>query len=197
MKTELIKVPSRIIAMAIIVAGQCVWSCSGSLQTASKTTPDATLDQYRSYAWATPGKPDDKTPVDTRMFAPLIYREAAAALGKKGLELYTIQPDAVFIFHSSVQERVKYSKAAATTYSPYFEGPGYYPGFGPGVPGGEVLPQTYEEGTLAFEMYDTKTRKLIWQGWAEKTLTAKSDVQADIKQAINAIFNRLPIHHKK
>jgi hypothetical protein len=167
------------------------------MQTVSKPTPNVDLDQYRSYAWATPQKPDDNTPVDTRMFAPLIYREATAELAKKGMALDTIQPDAVFIFHSSVQEMVKYSKAPGTIYSHYFEGPGYYPGFGPPVPAGDVLPESYEQGLLGFEMYDTKTRNLVWQGWAEKTLTAKSDVPAVVTRAVNAIFSRLPIRHKK
>ena len=197
MKIKTIEMPSLRIPLYIIVVGWGAWSCAGTLRTDSKTTPNANLNQYRSYAWATPQKPDDNTPVDTRMMAPLIYMQAAAELKKKGMELDTIQPDAVFIFHSSIEERVKYAKAPATTYSPYFEGPGYYPGFGPPVPAGEVLPESYEQGILAFEMYDTKSRNIVWQGWAEKTLTAKSDIQADVKRAVSSIFSRLPIRHNK
>jgi hypothetical protein len=59
--------------------------------------------------------------------------------------------------------------------------------------GGEVLPKEYAEEMLAFERFDTKTKKVLWRGWASKPLSAKSN----IKHAVRDIFSRLQIRHKE
>ena len=53
------------------------------------------------------------------------------------------------------------------------------------------------QGMLFIEMYETKTQKLLWRGWAKKEITPKNDVEADIKAAIKHIFIRLPVKHKQ
>jgi len=178
--------------------------CSGGLQTGSRTESDASLKAYHTYAWIAPDDPDAISHAG-KVFAPLILSEADVALQKKGMKMDTLQPDAVFVFDSKVEEQVKYSKAPLTTYNYFWGGPGYYAGYGyagyagygPPIPGGEVLPEEYEQGMLAFQMFDAKTRKVLWRGWASKTLTGKSDVEADVKRAVRDIFIRLRIKHKQ
>lgn len=181
--------------------------CSGGLKTGSKMESDASLKSYHTYAWIAPNDPDAVSHAG-KIFAPLILTEADAALQKKGMKMDTLQPDAIFVFDSRVAEQVKYSKAPLTTYNYFWGGPGYYSGYagygyagyagyGPPIPGGDVLPEEYEQGMLAFQMFDAKTRKVLWRGWASKELTGKSDVEADVKRAVRDIFIRLRIKPKQ
>lgn len=182
---------------AFLITASLITCCSGSLKTSSNTEKGAILNNYKTYAWITPADPEGTSRADDRVYAPLIQQQADAALEKKGMQIDAEKPDAVFLFDAHIEEQVKYTKAPTTMGSYYYGGPGYYPAFGPPMPGGEVLPESYEEGILAFQMFDTKTKKVLWRGWAKKPLTGKSDVEADIKQAVRDIFAQLPIKHKQ
>ena len=189
-----------------LVIAMLVTGCSPSLQTSSKTEDGVKLDNYKTYAWIAPHNPEDTSRRDDKRYAPLIRQLADQTLEKKGMKLDASQPDAVFAFDTRVEERVKYSKAARSSASYYYGGTSYYPGVYVGstyydnnavIPGGEVLPQEYDQGMLVIQMFDAKTKKVLWRGYAEKTLTGKSDIEADIKKAVKDIFIRLPIKHNK
>jgi len=189
-----------------LVMAMVVTRCSPSLQTSSKTEDGVKFDNYKTYAWIAPHNPEDTTRKDDKRYAPLIRQLADQALAKKGMNLDAQHPDAVFAFDTQVEERVKYSKAAVSNASYYYGGAGYYPGVYVGaayydnntiIPGGEVLPQEYDQGMLVIKMFDAKTKKILWRGNAEKTLTGKSDIEAIIKKAVKDIFIRLPIKHNK
>jgi hypothetical protein len=171
--------------------------CSVKLQTASNTEKGAILNNYKTYAWIAPHDPDGKSRADDKAYGRLIHEQVDAALQKKGLVLNSEKPDAVFTFQTKVEERVKYSNAPASNSSFYYGGPGYYMGYGPAVPGGEVLPESYDEGMLSIEMFDANTKKVLWRGWATKPLSAKSDVESDIRKAIKDIIIKLPIKHNQ
>jgi hypothetical protein len=64
------------------------------------------------------------------------------------------------------------------------------------VAGGDIVQHQYQQGMLVIEMYDTKTQKLLWRGWAEEKITAQNDVEADVRTAVKHIFMRLPVKHK-
>lgn len=201
MKIKLIRITIICTTVGFLVSG-----CSGSLQVNSKLENGVTLEGYKTYAWVAPHNPEEKTRVDDKRYAPLIRQLSDEALQKKGMKLDTLAPDALFSFDTRVEERVKYSKAALSNPTYYYGGAGYYPGFyvGPAyyentapIPGGEVLPEEYDEGMLAIQMFDTKSKKVLWRGFAEKPLTAKTDVDATIKTAVRGVFNQLPIKNKK
>ena len=186
--------------------GFLVSGCSGKLQTTTKLEDGVTLDNYSTYAWVAPHNPDGKTRVDDKRYAPLIRKLSDEALQNKGMKLDTLAPDALFSFDTKVEERVKYSKAPLTNPTYYYGGPGYYPGFyvGPAyyentapIPGGEVLPEEYDQGMLAIQMFDTKSKKVLWRGWAENPLDANTNIEAVIKAAVRDVFNQLPVKHKK
>lgn len=190
----------------LIVITSLLINCSGSLKTTGKLENGVTLDNYSTYAWVAPHNPDEKTRVDDKRYAPLIRRLSDEALKKKGMRLDTLAPDALFSFDTRVEERVKYSKAQLTNPTYYYGGAGYYPGFyvGPAyyentapIPGGEVLPEEYDEGMLTIQMFDTKSKKILWRGFAAQPLTAKTNVEAVIKTAVRSVFNKLPVKHKK
>lgn len=203
MKTLAMKMICATLIYSVIVT--FVTGCSPSLQTSSKLESGVELNNYKTYAWVAPHNPDDKSRNDDKIYAPLIRQLSEQVLEKKGMKIDPLQPDALFAFDTRVEERVKYSKAAISNASYYYGGAGYYPGVYVGaayydnnaiIPGGEVLPEEYDEGMLAIQMFDAKTKKILWRGFAEKELTAKSDVEAIVRKAVKDVFSRLPIKHK-
>jgi hypothetical protein len=171
--------------------------CSGGIQTSSTTTKGAELQKYKTYAWIKPNNPDDETRKDDKIFSGLILETANVELNKKGFKLDTENPDAVFVFDTKVEDRVKYSQNPYVTVGPGYGGPGYYGPYSAPVSGGQFVAHETVHGMLFIEMFDTKTQNLLWRGWAEEEITKKNDVEADIKKAVKQIFIRLPVKHKE
>jgi Domain of unknown function (DUF4136) len=174
-------------------------SCGG-IQIDSTQTKGVDLKKYKTYAWGKPGDPDHDPNREPRkeskkMYTGLIKRLATAELLKKGFVLDTLKPDAIFVFNSGVEERISYSQGNVNTGYGY-DGYGYYGGgyYSP-VGVGRSSQHAYEEGMLYVDMLDTKTRQPLWGAWAKKKLTAKSDVEADVRSAVEKIFSRLKVQH--
>jgi len=173
-------------------------SCGG-IQIDSTQSKGVDLKKYKTYAWGKPGDgdPNQATHKETKkVYAGLIKRLASEELLKKGFVLDTLQPDAIFVFNSRVEERLTSSHGNVNTGYGY-DGYGYYGGgyYSP-VGVGRSSQHAFEEGMLYVDMLDTKTRTPLWGGWAKKKLTAKSDVEADVRSAVEKIFSRLNVQHK-
>ena len=171
-------------------------ACSGGIQTSSSTTKGAELKDYKTYAWGKPGDAEEDSRKDDKIFSGLILQLANAELEKKGFKLDTENPEAIFLFDTRVEERVDYTQNAYQTVGPGYGGPGYYGPYSAPVHGGQFVAHETVKGMLFIEMYDRKSQKLLWRGWAEEEITHKNDVEADIKTAIKHIFMRLPVKHK-
>lgn len=68
---------------------------------------------------------------------------------------------------------------------------GYGMGVGMGYGGGVQVDQ-YEEGTLGIEAYDTKTKELIWVGWATGKMKKELDLDR-LRSTIQQILARFPV----
>jgi len=170
--------------------------CSGAIQTSSTTTKGAELKNYKTYAWIKPDDADAASRKDDKLFSGLILESANKELQNKGFKLDAENPEAVFVFDTRVEERVDYTQNPYQTVGVGYGGPGYYGAYSAPVHGGQFVAHETVKGMLFIEMYDTKTQKLLWRGWAEEEITHKNDVEADIKTAIKHIFIRLPVNHK-
>lgn len=173
-------------------------SCSGSFQTYSDNDAKIDLKPYKSYAWvAAPGDTVLNKERKDKRYGNLIVHSADAELKKKGMTVDVKNPDALFMFESKIEEKVKYGRAAPASVDVGYVGAYgyYYAGDIAPVRGGEIMPSTYDEGLLYFNMYDTKTGKRIWSGGATKALTASDEAEKTIKTAVKKIFTRLPIKH--
>lgn len=183
-----------VLSLALILS-----ACSG-MKIESTQTKVVDLKKYKTYAWGKPGDPahDPNRHADKsskKMYSRLILKLANEELLKKGFVLDTLHPDAIFVFNSRVEERISYSQGNVNTGYGY-DGMGYYGGgYYTPVGVGRSSHQAYEEGMLYVDMLDTKTRTPLWGGWAKKKLTAKSDVEADVRSAVKQIFSRLKVLH--
>jgi hypothetical protein len=184
------------VALLLFLLGSC-----GGIQIDSTTSKGVDLKKYKTYAWGKPGDADhDPNHVagkgGKKVYAGLIKRLASAELLKKGFVLDTLQPDAIFVFNSGVEERLTHSSGNVNTGYGY-DGYGYYGGgyYSP-VGVGRSSQHAFEEGMLYFDMLDTKTRVPLWGAWAKKKLTANSDIEADIQAAVKQMFSRLKVQHR-
>ncbi len=189
------KMNATVLVLAFIL-GSC-----GGIQIDSTQTKGVDLSNYKTYAWGKPGDSDNDPNREPRkeskkMYTGLIKRLATDELLKKGFVLDTLKPDAIFVFNSGVEELISYSQGNVNTGYGY-DGYGYYGGgyYSP-VGVGRSSHHAYEEEMLYVDMLDTKTRTPLWGGWAKKKLTAKSDVEADVRSAVEKIFSRLKVQHK-
>jgi hypothetical protein len=95
-----------------------------------------------------------------------------------------------------VEDRLSYSQGAPVYTGYGYDGFGYYGGYTYSPTSRNVSQHEYEEGMLYIDMLDAKTRVPLWGGWATAKLTAKSDVEKDIRMAVKSIFARLHVQHK-
>ena len=80
----------------------------------------------------------------------------------------------------------------------------YYDGFGGGWRWGggfgnaTTTVDNYKVGTLVVDLFDTKTKKLIWRGSSSDTLSDKSDKNIrDLDKGVQKMFDHFPPGEKK
>lgn len=74
-------------------------------------------------------------------------------------------------------------------------GPWYRPGWWGGPYWGNTLDvRQYREGTLSIDVFDDRSHRPVWHGWAKKTLS-RSDIEHSeepIRQAVAAVLAKFP-----
>lgn len=171
-------------------------SCGSTIQTFSDRDTHYDLKNYKTYAWIAPGDSVPNRERPDKFFDHLITRSADAELAKKGMKLDVSNPDALFMYDTQVSEKVKYTQSPTVSVGIGFGGPGYYVGGMAPVAGGHVTASSYEEGTLVFNMFDTKTGNKIWHGGATKVIDSTTDMERTIQTAVRYIYMRLPLKVK-
>jgi hypothetical protein len=153
--------------------------------------------KYKTFAWIAPGDSVLNRYRSDKLYAGQIVYSANAELLAKGMRPDSLRPDAIFVFFTSVQDEVTYSQSPTLSVGVAVAGPGYYAGGMAPVAGGKIIAHTYEDGTLAFEMYDAQTGDLLWKGGDREDFKMTDDVQAIIQKAVKKIFRKFPVKHKK
>ncbi|MBL7851782.1 MAG: DUF4136 domain-containing protein [Cyclobacteriaceae bacterium] len=177
-------------------------ACSSGIHTSSWRAKGVDLKVYKSYAWVVPGDTTLGHRRDDKLYGGSIQYLADTELKAKGMTVDTHSPDAVFMFDTRLEDHVRYSQSPSVSVGfgvagpAYYGGPGYYVGGSVPVAGGEVTTSYYKQGTLVIEMYDLKTKKILWRGWANKELDYSTDMDYTLRKAIHDIFVYLPIKHK-
>jgi hypothetical protein len=160
MKSLRLKVP-------LLVAAILLFAVSAFAQDVSFNF-DMTADftKYKTYHW-------EKHP-NSKDLDDLTMSQLGAALdtelAKKGLTKKTDGTSDLAIVY---QVAVKQEKELSTFSSGYATGPGWgggYGGFYGGTSTSTTSVYTITKGTLALDMYDASSKKLVWRGIATKTL---------------------------
>lgn len=149
--------------------------------------------KVKTYAWLAPGDSVLNRHRRDKLYGGYIMYTANQELTARGLTMDTLNPDAILVFYTSVQEITEYSQSATLSIGVGVAGPGYYVGGSAPVAGGKITATTVEDGTLKFVMYDTRTKKMAWAGMANKRFSLTDDVEKMITYYTAKIFKKFPV----
>jgi hypothetical protein len=108
-----------------------------------------------------------------------------AQLTAKGLQLVTEGGDLGVTAHGATSEE----HTLQTFYSGF--GEWGWRGWGSGM--ATTIPETYTVGTLIIDLFDTRTKQVIWRGTATGTVPDKPEKTAKkLNKAIEKMFKKFP-----
>jgi hypothetical protein len=143
------------------------------------SNPAATFASYRTYSW-TVGTPAANPLAEQRIHA-LVDQKLAA----KGFSNATADPDVVIATHVVTKEE---KQLYVHDYGGFGWGYGY--GFG-GTRTATV--DTYTVGTLVVDIYDAKTKTLVWRGTGTDTMSSKPEKNTGkANKALTKMFKQYP-----
>jgi hypothetical protein len=140
----------------------------------------ANFSQYKTYSWQEVKAADP-------LWNPRIKSAVDAQLAAKGWTQVDSGGDVAIV-------------AIATTHTErtlqtFYDGMGggwRWRGFG-GMGEATTTEQDYKEGTLLVDMYDAKTKQLIWRGSAEDTLSNKAEKnEKNLTKGVAKMFKKFP-----
>ncbi len=149
--------------------------------------------KFKTYAWLAPGDSVLNRYRHDKLYCGAITHAANQELTNRGLKLSTVNPDAIFMFYTGIEEITQYSQSPALSMGIGVAGPGYYVAGTAPVAGGKITATTVEDGTLKFVMYDTESKKLVWSGMANKQFKMTDDIEKIIGEYTTKIFKKYPV----
>jgi len=173
------------------------FSTSACAQVFSDYDGHVDFNRYKTFAWIAPGDSVLNRHRPDKVFGGFIMYTVNEELKNKGMRIDTVRPSAIFVFHTKVLEKTKYSQGATLSVGVGVAGPGYYAGGMAPVAGGKIKESFYQNGSLSFEMFDSQSGHLIWTGGEKRDFTNADDIQKMITASVKKIFKKLPIKPKK
>ncbi|HYR84213.1 MAG TPA: DUF4136 domain-containing protein [Terriglobia bacterium] len=160
-------------ALILLVAGLAI---------AQKVTTDfdrnTDFSKYRTFMWI-------KEPVEAKdpLMRQRLIEGVNAQLTAKGLQLVTADADLGVSANVATQEK--------RTLNTFYDGFGRW-GWGMGGNATTTV-DTYEVGTLVVDLFDTKTKQVVWRGTATDTVPDKPKKQEEkIEKALQKMFKDFP-----
>ena len=141
--------------------------------------------EYVTYDW----EPPDNLPVgDPRLdnnpfFNDYLQGAIERRLAAKGFErAQGQQPDLLVHYHATVSQKLDVYRADSHLGYCYDNCDQQY--------------VEYEQGTLVLDIVDTRTRRVVWRGWAEQSLSGVIDdqdrLQTEVERGVERMMQRLP-----
>ena len=175
----------RLVAVVAGVLGvaSCLSGCA-PVRVSSYAAPATDMRSYQTYSWdsAELGVTGDPRLDNNRFFLDRVHRAADAQMRFRGYEkLARGAADLTLHVHARVEQQIDSASIDV-------DRPCRQP---------ECRSYVYDQGTLLVDVMDTRTKALVWRGWAERSLDGVVDNQdlmnQAIDRAISAIFERLPV----
>jgi hypothetical protein len=150
-----------------------------SVARADKVTSDydhtANFSKYKTFMWI------NEPQTDEPFMKERIMAAVTAQLGVKGLQSVKSGADLAIGANFATEEK--------HTWETYYSGSGW--GWGDGWATTTV--KTYEVGTLTVDLFDTQSKKLVWQGVAIDTLSRHPEKRTkDTDKEIEKMFKEFP-----
>jgi hypothetical protein len=146
--------------------------------------PGASFTSYKTYFWAK----TDPIPGNDLMNARVLEAVDKWLTAKGWTKGAEAQADVAVVANVSTAER----KSLDTFYSGGgMGGWGYYGGWRGGMGTASTQVNTYTDGTMVVDLFDTKTKKLVWRGMASDTLSKDPKKNANkIVKATEKMFKK-------
>jgi hypothetical protein len=150
-----------------------------------KTDYDRSADfsQYKTYSW-------EKVQTQDPLWVGRIKEAVNSALTAKGLTAVESGGDIAIV----AIEMTKNQQSLNTFYNGFGGGWRWGGGFGDAT----TTVDNYKVGTLVVDLFDAKTKKIIWRGSSSDTLSDKSDKNIkNLDKGVQKMFDHFPPDVKK
>jgi hypothetical protein len=168
--------------------GIVLLSATASLAQQVKTDYDRSADfsRYKTYSW-------EKVQTQDPLWVNRIKEAVNAELTAKGLTPVASGGDVAIIAIEMTQNQ----QSLNTFYDNFGGGWGRRGGFG-GFGNATTTTENYKVGTLVVDLFDAKTKNLIWRGSSSDTLSDKSDKNIkNLDKGVKKMFDHFPPDAKK
>jgi hypothetical protein len=166
----------------IVLIGLALFLANASFAQQVKTDYDraANFSQYKTYSWEKVQTPDP-------LWVDRIKAAVNEALAAKGWIQMESGGDI-----SIIAMEINQNHQTLNTYYDDFGGGWRWRGFG-GFGESTTTSQTYTVGTLVVDLFDAKTKTLVWRGVSSGMLSDKSDKNIkDLNKGVQKMFQHFP-----
>jgi hypothetical protein len=181
--------------LIVVLAGALIAGCSSPVYVQKDDTVN--LNNYHTYMWVdTRANENDNSTRATAYVDMNVKNAVNAELNKLGWREVSDNPDA-FISYDILVERSAEQRSdpiytrpvSRVYYNPFARrwGTIYYPSQFIGYDSYTV---PVKEGTVTVTVTDSKTDKVVWQGWTTETLNYARITDREINKSVKNIFNK-------
>src|ERR1700687_346831 len=149
-----------------------------------KTDYDRSADfsQYKTYSW-------EHVKTQDPLYVDRIKNSVNAALAAKGWTQVDSGGDVSIVAMEITREQ----QTLNTFYNGFGGGWGWRRFGGGGFGEATTTTETYKVGTLVIDLFETKTKKLLWRGTSSDTLSNKSEKNnKNLDKGVEKIFKQFP-----
>lgn len=141
----------------------------------------ANFDAYKTFSF-------EKIQTEDPLWVDRIKSAVASVLTAKGWSQVQSGGDVSVVAVEMTQNR-----ETLDTFYNSFGGGWRWGGFGDGFGDATTTTDTYQVGTLVVDLFDTKTKQLLWRGSASDTLSNKSSKNIkDLDKGVEKMFAHFP-----
>jgi hypothetical protein len=183
----------RLAGIATITALSAFLTACATISTGSHYDETTNFGLYQTFSWIdeAPYISDDSSVRLSPLTQSKIQRAIQTQLENKGYSFSEDRDNADFVVAYTVGTREKIS---VTSYPVGFHGSWGWHVHGSYYYVREYSEHSYTEGTLGVDIFDGKSRKPVWHGWAEKSITEsdREDPSSVIKEGVAKLFESFP-----
>jgi hypothetical protein len=155
----------------------CFTAASFGQQVKTDYDRNANFGQYKTYSW-------EKVQTQDALLVDRVKTAVNAALAAKGWTQVDSGGDASIVAMETTQ-----NQQTLNTFYDGFGGGWRWGGFGDAT----TTTETYKVGTLVVDLFDTKTKNLIWRGSSSDTLSSNSDKNIkNLDKGVQKMFAHFP-----
>lgn len=166
--------------------------CAGGIKVDHDADPNADFAAYRTFSWISDHPliaPESDLLIEYR--SQPIMTTARQVLTEEGYSFVADRRDADFVLAFTMGDIG--GQRIETAFPPEYRGTWYWRGPTDDDPAGDVGGVTFVPGQLRIEVFDARTKALVWVGYAQKDVTGAdqynaADVLGNVVREILAAF---------